>query len=277
MTNLKPKTKMSSLRKEQLIIFIIRLIIYAITIVLFILSLLGVNFAEEQFEILKGWNFFTKFSLFHILWIIWMFCMFCQLFPLPGKLRTLFKISIGSQKLFKTHYNEAPNRPDRKTLMVEYRKATSKALVLLAVWSFAILVLSSLRVILDVLNIVDSHTLNKCLFMVTATFYACDLICGLFWCPFRTFFMKHRCCVNCRIFNWDHMMMFTPMTLVPSFFSWSLLITGLLVMGLWELKLIIHPERFFESSNQNLKCVNCTDRRCRRFGGIHALPHKQAK
>lgn len=274
MANTRPKTKMSSLRKEQFIIFIIRLVIYAITVTLFILSLFNVKFAEDQFEILKGWNFFTKFSVFHILWIIWMFCMFCQLFPLPGKLRTILKISLGSQKLFKTHYKEAPNRPDRKALMVEYKKSSRRALVLLAVWVSAILVLSLTRVILGELG-VDGHFLNKCLFMVSATFYACDLICGLFWCPFRTFFMKHRCCLNCRMFNWDHMMMFTPMTLVPSFFSWSLLSVGLLVMGLWELKLIIHPERFFETSNQNLKCANCTDLRCRKFGGAHAYPHKQ--
>lgn len=279
MANTRPKTKMSPLRKEQFIIFIFRLVIYASTIALFILYILDMfnvieaDFVVKQFEILKGWNFFKQFSVFHILWVIWMFCMFCQLFPLPGKLRTTFKISLGSQKLFKTHYNEAPNRPDRKALMVEYKKASRKALVLLAVWVSAILALSLIRVILGQLG-VDGHFLNICLFMVSATFYACDLICGLFWCPFRTFFMKHRCCLNCRIFNWDHMMMFTPMTLVPSFFSWSLLATGLLVMGLWELKLIIHPERFFESSNQNLKCANCTDFRCRKFGGAHAYPHK---
>ena len=277
MKNSRPKTKMSSLRKEQFIIFIFRFIIYALIVLLFILSLFEVDFAEKQFEILKGWNFFKQFSVFHILWLIWMFCMFCQIFPLPGKLRTIFKISIGSQKLFKTHYNEAPNRPDRKALMIEYKKMTKRALVLLAVWTSAIAIISLLRVVLGHFGDDDfKFFLDKCLFMISATFYACDLICGLFWCPFRTFFMKHRCCVNCRIFNWDHMMMFTPMTLVPSFFSWSLLICGLFVMGLWELKLLIHPERFFESSNANLKCANCTDRRCRKFGGAHALPHKQA-
>ena len=71
-------------------------------------------------------------------------------------------------------------------------------------------------------------------------------------------------------------MMFTPMTALPSFFSWSLLGMGLFVMFLWELMLLIHPERFFESSNANIKCANCTDRRCAKFGGMHAFPHKQA-
>lgn len=272
----RPRTKMSKLRKGQLHIFILRLCIYVATIVIFILSLCGNQWAEEQFEILKGFNFFTKFSVFHILWGIWVYCMLCQIIPLPGKFRMINKISIGSQKLFKTHYKEAPNRPSRKELMKEYWKMTKRGLVLLAVWVSAIALISGTKLILQYFMPEHTHLLNKCLFMLSATFYACDLICGLFWCPFRTFFMKHRCCVNCRMFNWDHMMMFTPMTALPSFFSWSLLGMGLFVMFLWELMLLIHPERFFESSNANIKCANCTDRRCAKFGGIHALPHKQA-
>ena len=271
------KTKMSKLRKGQFHIFILRLCIYITTVVIFIMSLFKNPWAEQQFEILKGFNFFTHFSVFHILWFIWVYCVFCQIIPLPGKFRLINKISIGSQKLFKTHYKEATNRPTRKELMKEYWKMTKRALVLLAVWSGSILLLSGIKLTLQFGFNVDAHLLNKCLFMVSATFYACDLICGLFWCPFRTFFMKHRCCVNCRIFNWDHMMMFTPMTALPSFFSWSLLALGLYVMFLWEIMMLIHPERFFESSNSNLKCANCTDLRCRKFGGAHAYPHKNAK
>ncbi len=275
MENKRPKTKMSKLRKGQLHVFILRLCIYLATIIIFILSLTGNAWAESQFDVLKGTSgFFAHFSVFHILWGIWVYCMLCQIIPLPGKFRLINKISIGSQKLFKTHYKEAPNKPDKKELRKEYWKATKRALVLLAVWVGSIGLISGIKLLLEYTHLVDSHLLNKCLFMLTATFYACDLICGLFWCPFRTFFMKHRCCVNCRIFNWDHMMMFTPMTALPSLYSWSLLGMGLFVMFLWELMLLIHPERFFESSNANIKCANCTDFRCRKFGGTHALPHK---
>lgn len=276
MENIREKHKMSKLRKGQLHIFIFRLIIFTSVVVLFILSLFGNAWANKQFEVLIGFNFFKQFSVLHILWVIWLYCMLCQIIPLPGKFRLINKISIGSQKLFKTHYKEAPNRPSRKELMKEYWKMTKRGLVLLAVWVSAIAIISGVKLFLEFKFPEQSFLLNKCLFMITMTFYACDLICGLFWCPFRTFFMKHRCCVNCRIFNWDHMMMFTPMSALPSFYSWSLLGLGLFVMFLWELMLLIHPERFFESSNANIKCANCTDLRCRKFGGIHGLPHRNA-
>ena len=270
------RTKMSKLRKGQMHVFVLRLCIYVASIVLFVLSLCGNEWAIKQFDVLNGFNFFKSFSVLHIMWGIWVYCMICQIIPLPGKLRLINKISFGSQKLFKTHYKEAANRPSRKELMKEYWKMTKRGLVLLAVWVSAIALISGIKLTLEFTNVVDSSILNRCLFMLSMTFYACDLICGLFWCPFRTFFMKHRCCLNCRMFNWDHMMMFTPMTALPSFYSWSLLAMGLYVMFLWELMLLIHPERFFESSNENLKCANCTDRRCRKFGGIHALPHKHS-
>lgn len=48
------------------------------------------------------------------------------------------------------------------------------------------------------------------LFMISVLFYVCDLICVLIWCPFRLI-MKNRCCTTCRIFNWDHLMMFSPL------------------------------------------------------------------
>ena len=36
------------------------------------------------------------------------------------------------------------------------------------------------------------------------------VICILFYCPFQMWFLKNRCCVNCRIYNWDYAFLFTP-------------------------------------------------------------------
>ena len=75
---------------------------------------------------------------------------------------------------------------------------------------------------------------------------------------------KNKCCVTCRIYNYDHMMLTTPMITIPSFFSWSLIILGLIILVKWEIDFRRHPERFFELTNQNLKCKNCTDKRCKK-------------
>lgn len=71
------------------------------------------------------------------------------------------------------------------------------------------------------------------LLMLTVFFFICDYICILFFCPFQTFVMKNKCCVNCRIYDWGHFMMFTPMLFIRSFYSWSLFFTSLVVLIHW--------------------------------------------
>ena len=92
----------------------------------------------------------------------------------------------------------------------------------------------------------------------------CDLICVLVWCPFRLI-MKNKCCTTCRIFNWDHLMMFTPMLYVKGFYSLSLLAVSILVWCCWELCVLIYPERFWEKSNAALQCSECTDKLCTQY------------
>ena len=107
--------------------------------------------------------------------------------------------------------------------------------------------------------------LNKiALFMISVFFYVCDLICVLIWCPFRLI-MKNKCCTTCRIFNWDHLMMFSPLIFTPSFYCWSLLLLSVSVFIVWELCILIYPERFFEQTNAALQCANCTDKLCTQY------------
>lgn len=74
--------------------------------------------------------------------------------------------------------------------------------------------------------------------------------------------MKNRCCVNCRIYDWGHFMMFTPMLFIRNFFSWSLFFTSVVVLIHWELLYAKHPERFWHGSNRSLQCANCKDKTC---------------
>ena len=98
--------------------------------------------------------------------------------------------------------------------------------------------------------------------LLTFFYFLCDLICMLIYCPFQSIIMKNRCCVNCRIYDWGHFMMYTPMLFVPSFFGWSLFFTSCIVLIRWEIAYTSHPERFWHGSNTALRCENCTDRLC---------------
>ena len=102
------------------------------------------------------------------------------------------------------------------------------------------------------------------LFMISVIFYVCDLICVLIWCPFRLM-MHTRCCTTCRIFNWDHLMMFSPLLFAGGFYALSLVILAALAWLVWEGCVLLYPERFWEVTNTALQCSECTDKLCTQY------------
>ncbi len=234
---------MSRIRKIYVIKLSARsLILIASAILLFV--------APQQFDIVNGWSFFQKFSVFHILWLAWMIDMITQLMPVKD-------IALGSQKFFKEKFRPALHKlldwDKLKEYMVNTNKAAGKVLVL---WAAFIAGICTLKVF-GILK-------NKHLLLMSILFYVCDLICVLIWCPFRLM-LGNKCCTTCRIFNWDHLMMFTPMLFVGSFFSVSLLIMAVIDFLVWEVQIYLHPERFWENSNMALKCSECTDKLCTQY------------
>lgn len=207
-------------------------------------------FAPSQFDIVEGWNFFKKFSVFHILWLVWVGDMILQLIPVKN-------IALGSQKFFLKKFrpdlNKLLDKEQLKNFIVNTNKAAGKVM---AVWVSFIAIISALRHF----KVLD----NKHLFLISIAFYVCDLICVLIWCPFRLM-LGNKCCTTCRIFNWDHLMMFTPMLMVGSFFSISLLLFAIVDFVIWEVTIYLHPERFWEHSNMALKCSECTDKLCTQY------------
>ncbi len=207
-------------------------------------------FAPEQFRVLHGWQFFEKFSFLHLLWGIWMVDMLEQLLPINKK------IPLGSQKLFKDRFRPIREKINPKALKQYIQTTTRAAFWVLLLWA----VLIGCIAVLYWQGILS----RTAVFMISVVFYVCDLICVLIWCPFRLI-MKNRCCTTCRIFNWDHMMMFTPMLLVDSFFSWSLLGVAAAVWLVWEGCVLLFPERFWEQTNAALQCAQCTDKLCTQY------------
>ncbi|MBR1457348.1 MAG: hypothetical protein IJ594_09365 [Oscillospiraceae bacterium] len=235
--------KASEIRLHYIVRLVARVVIAAIVTALYFLD-------RAQFDVLYGFNFFRRFSLLHVLWVIWVLDMLWQLVPAKNKL------ALGSQKLFQFRFRpikEVINYQALHRYIVTTTKAAYKVFLIWAAAVIALVALHRFRVLPDV-----------GLFFVSLAFYICDLICVLIWCPFRLI-MKNRCCTTCRIFNWDHLMMFSPMIAVHGFYSLSLLLMAIAVWLVWELCVMMYPERFWEQSNAALTCANCTDKLCTQY------------
>ena len=216
----------------------------------FVLCVLICIFRPEELTILQGMNFFRRLSIFHLLWLVWVLDMVYQLFPIHKR------IPLGSQKLFKTRFKPIRDKINYKALREYVISTTKAAYKVFILWAALLAVLCALYCF-GIIN-------NTVLFMISVTFYVCDLICVLVWCPFRLM-MKTRCCTTCRIFNWDHLMMFTPMMFINGFFPRTLVLLSFAVWILWELCVMMYPERFWEHSNEALKCSQCTDKLCTQY------------
>ena len=233
---------MSKIRKKYMRSLIARIIVFIIGLYMYK--------DGQKFEILEGNNFFKEFNVLHILWGVWILDMILQIVPLKNKL------ALGSQKLFATRFKpiiEKINYEALKNYVVTTTKAAYKVFI---IWTIVVVGIG----LLYYLGIISKITV----FMISIFFYVCDLICVLIWCPFRLL-MKNKCCTTCRIFNWDHLMMFAPLIFIGGFFATSLVIMAILAWLVWEVAVMIYPERFSELTNEALKCSECTDKLCTQY------------
>lgn len=175
-----------------------------------------------------------------IIWSGYILDIFSRFFP--NKIE-----SMGCQKIFKKNFIS------NTTISTTKPKGI---LLTVAVWLSANAILCSLYFILDLPQ--------EYLWTLSFFYGVCDIICILWFCPFQKWFMKNKCCNTCRIYNWDFAMLSTPLICSPNFYTYSLLIPSLILLFIWEYTYHKHPERFYEETNQNLKCKNCKEKRCRR-------------
>jgi len=205
---------------------------------------------KTQFSMIEGMGFFAGFSPLHLLWVVWIIDMTLQLIPVKAH------ISIGSQKLFLKRFRPIKEKVNYETLKHYVITTTKSAYKVMILWAILIGAIGFLHA----LGIIDTAFI----FLLSVFFYVCDLICVLIWCPFRLI-MKNRCCTTCRIFNWDHLMMFSPFLFIPGFFTWTLLFLAIAVWIVWEICVLLYPERFWENTNIALRCSECTDKLCTQY------------
>lgn len=186
-------------------------------------------------------------SPLHVLWVIFMIPMIRHLKPKES-------FSMAMKKSKEMGYQENEHFNDLELLKF-VQKANLRAWHVMLVW----LTFNAFFGLLYVLGFMDSADL----LMLSVFYFLCDYICIVFFCPFQSFIMKNKCCVNCRIYDWGHFMMFFPMLYIRNFFSWSLFFTSLIVLLRWEIVYAAHPEWFWSGSNESLQCENCKDKICK--------------
>lgn len=185
-------------------------------------------------------------SFIHILWAVFMIIMLQHIFPNN-------RLSMALRRQKEETYVPVEGYSEYE-LLKYVQDQNVKAWNVLLVWLLGNAGVGALYLFKI---ITDSELL-----MLSVFYYLSDYICILFFCPFQTGIMKNKCCVNCRIYDWGHFMMFTPMLFIRNFFSWSLFFTSAVVLIHWEIIYARHPERFWEGSNARIKCANCRDKIC---------------
>ena len=187
-----------------------------------------------------------------IVWIFFVVGMVMRIFP--SKFET-----IGCQKQLKRNYIPT----DEKKPSLTSWKST---FLLTVCWIGLNLIFG----ILYFFGIFDAGML----ILISLAYSVCDIVCILFFCPIRDWFLKNKCCADCRIYNWDYAMMFTPLVFIPHLYTWSLLGLSLVLLLIWEITYKLYPERFAKNTNASLACQNCKEKPCRHKKRISKILQK---
>ena len=240
--------KINALHIYDYVKFVLRTAAFIITFISYVLGRLKKS--------PKLFNGLEKHSLFWAaIWIVLFIEMLIRFFP--SRLHY-----IGSQKQLKKNYLPKSDAPTPKR---KYRGVVAFGIVWVSVnLIFGILYLT---------EILDAGLMT----LLVLAYSVCDMICIVFFCPIRDIFMKNRCCTDCRIYNWDYAMMFTPFIFLPHIYTWSLLSVSLALLAVWEITAARHPERFDEACNASLECRNCTNKPCRHKRRLQRTARRGAK
>lgn len=180
-------------------------------------------------------------KVYHIIWSLLMAEMIIVFIP-------KWNPFLGCGKIYVENYMPVVHRESK--LDLEKDKFNRRALTVALVWIAFVGGIGLLKIF----GIIG----NMFLYLTCALFYLFDQICINIWCPFRKLIMKNKCCNTCRIFNWGHFMMFSPLIFVMSIWTISLFVVSIIILIQWEIIHYKYPERFSQISNASLKCANCT-------------------
>ena len=183
----------------------------------------------------------------NLLWVCFIVSFALQLSPRS-------RVSRGCLKQFPQYFSKIESVVDGFRLRTHLTRLDLGATRVALLW----IALNLVFLVLYLRGIIGVPTLV----LLSSFYYLCDLICIIFYCPFQKLVMKNKCCVTCRSFAWGTIMIATPLTFIPHFWSWSVVALALVCTVLWEVTYYKFPERFVEETNAFLACENCTDKMC---------------
>jgi len=220
-----------------------RILLLMVAICLFVFSREKLNFTAIFQLSLNGW----------FIWLVWLTLVFHMLYRLiPNK-----RISIGARKHYACSYRAAiPNGSGPENIQISPEQLHKGALLCALGW---FIISAAVVIALYFFNMLTPATIIT----IALTYAAFDVVFILFLCPLRLFFMRNRCCVVCRIYNWDYFMICAPLIVYPHFFSLSLFLLSAAVLLRWEIALRKNPHFFLKEYNVNLSCESCEDKLCR--------------
>ena len=163
--------------------------------------------------------------LLSAIWIIFVIEMVLRFFPSSIE-------SMGCQKQFSKNYKPT----GREEVRLQSWKRTA---VVLASW----VALNAVFGALYLTGVFDSGMM----LLIALAYSVCDMICILFFCPFQTWMMKNRCCVTCRIYNWDFAMMFTPLIFVRNLYAQTLVLISLVLLLTGKCCCVCIPSAFLKT------------------------------
>lgn len=152
-------------------------------------------------------------------------------------------------------FDEKDLEVDRSVRAVLYRDRTREIVPVIVFWTLTNVAVALVLARFDLLN-------ERTALLWSLAYFLSDMVCVVLWCPLQLFLMRNRCCTTCQIFNWDAIMVATPLVFVGGWFGWGLVALALVILVRWELAAIRHPERFDERTNSRLSCAQCVDKLC---------------
>ncbi len=240
--NIQKKVGVSKLYLLQLADFSLRLVMLITAVAMYVLAKVNGNSTRsEPFGSASSETAMVSNVIWGIFWVIMVIEMLVIIFPTKYN-------TIGAKKRLKENFVPTEEKVPKLT-------SFWRMFWMVNAW----MAINLTFFILYWTKVIDGGVI----FLLSLTFHVFDLFCVLFYCPLRQWFMKNRCCTDCRIHNWGFIMICTPLIAIPHWYTWSLLAMAFYILAVWEITLWRHPERFAVNTNARLQCANCKDQPCR--------------
>ena len=218
---------------------IIRSIILVVTAILIFIN-------PKVLNEFMGFKLIGDIKVYNLFWMYLMYEMILVSIP------SLNNYSY-SGKLFDRHY-DCDDKYKEEKLKDYTKKNRLRAVRALVFWILLNGVLAYIYFKMDLSPVY--------MYLLFVFYYWSDMFCVNVWCPFHKIIVRNKCCNECRIYNWGHIMYLTPLIFIKSFWTYSLVVVGIFLFIQWEYMNLKHPERFSPISNKTLRCGNC-DHDCR--------------